>query len=355
MKKIMFANPTGYEFTEFLGEGLNSCVYKAIKQNHEHGLRFEVALKILKSEKLVSLWRNEFDRLAAIESKHCVRLLGWEIFNDKPTLVLEYVDGVTLEDLTVYSHLSADQIQEIYRQALEGLRDLMAAGISHGDLNFNNIMVDKNGLVKLVDFGVRGGHNEMFATPKYAAPEVLMGQEPDFSTDVSSLRMIIAECFERFDLPTVDYEVEDNNNIKAVQRRAELAAKVQYIQRFKGSRHGLTQNITQLKNTKNLPRRTTLRFAIVFLVIWPFFMYGDQSQSEESARYIRVIVRTQNWLQFRINEGPVVFSPNEVLVRVGKKNRIEWRSATSRGDRNLTVQHNQPILLLEDSFFGANK
>src|SRR6185437_7836857 len=109
-----------YNIVEFLGEGLNSCVYRAFKDGETLGVRFDVALKILKSEKMVAIWRNEFERLSKIASGHCVKLLGWEILQTGPALVLEYVRGVNLSELQKYTELSADDLDEIARQSRRG-------------------------------------------------------------------------------------------------------------------------------------------------------------------------------------------------------------------------------------------
>src|SRR5690348_7962163 len=138
MTENIKVKPYGYRLVEFLGEGLNSCVYRAFKEDKDLGVRHEVALKILKSETQVAAWRSEFSRLAKVRSPYCVALLGWEVVDTRPALVLEYVKGVTLEDLRRFGDLSVENINEICAQALLGLSDLDEAGLFHGDLSLHN-------------------------------------------------------------------------------------------------------------------------------------------------------------------------------------------------------------------------
>ena len=145
---------TYYEIANLLGEGLNSCVYRAFRKDEKTSLTQEVALKILKSKKLVHLWRAEFETLRQVRSPHCLSVFGWEWIEDKPALVLECVDGLSLNELFRQTDLSIEEASEVFRQIQCGLEHLRQLGLCHGDLSLKNILINRKGLVKLVDFGL---------------------------------------------------------------------------------------------------------------------------------------------------------------------------------------------------------
>ena len=92
------AKINNYTLVELLGEGLTSCVYKAIKRHHGWGIEQTVALKILKSKDLVPAFAQEVQALGRVDSPHCVKFYDWIEGQKTPVLVLEYLDGVTLDE-----------------------------------------------------------------------------------------------------------------------------------------------------------------------------------------------------------------------------------------------------------------
>lgn len=351
MKKTVFALPVGYELIQFLGEGLNSCVYRAIKENKEFGIRFEVALKILKSEKLVSLWRDEFERLSQVRSKHCVQLLGWEFISNKPTLVLEYVDGLTLNELSINASLCERLIQEIIAQAKMGLTDLAAAGVFHGDLNFHNIMIDSSGLVRLVDFGIYGADDAVFATPQFAAPEVLLGGKPNLNSDLCSLKLVMAELRSQHNIKS---NSPDPNQLPEIQCQDELAKLVQRIMKYKKAIPGLTQNMAALNTQKSsLVAKFSQIVALLFLVFVPMLSQGDQ-KALKNKKYAKVSVRSSFWTQVSLANKEWRYAPCEILVAAHEEVTLNWKTQQKSGTTALTLEPGDHIVL-DDSFFKEEK
>lgn len=110
-------------------------------------------------------------------------------------LVMEYVDGMTLADLIKdRGALAPDQAAPLLRQAAAGLAAAHAAGITHRDVKPSNILVDRNGVVKLSDFGIARTLADpsltqtglVIGSPTYLAPEVASGSRGDMAADIWS-------------------------------------------------------------------------------------------------------------------------------------------------------------------------
>lgn len=352
MEKTIRVQPTQYRLVEFLGEGLNSCVYRAIKEEKSCDIQFEVALKILKSERMVELWRNEFERLAAVRSERCVRLLGWEWVNKSPALILEYVRGVTLCEFMASESLTSDEIIEIITQTLSGITALSEGGLFHGDLNLHNIMLDEAGDVKLVDFGVQGKGGAFMVTPRYAAPEVLGGGRPCLSTDIYSLRAIAVEVCQKNNCPVIN-DVETLRSRVAhydsAEVRRNLSQKVKALRGQKQLQMGSTRKVVFNKKRSALSMRAA-RFGIFAgLVFLSTFSQGDQRMSARP-REATISVRSQGWLRFFVNGKEKGYAPLEIPVKTGERLRIRWTSRSGHGQSSLTLEVGQHIVL-DDEFF----
>jgi len=349
MDAVVYARPVGYRLVEFLGEGLNSCVYRAIKEEAQHGVSFEVALKILKSEKSVDVWRNEFSRLSALRSSYCVSLLGWEFIEEKPTLILEYVKGVTLAELCRhYKHMDEEILSEILAQVALGLGDLNSAGLFHGDLNLHNIMVDVSGCIKLVDFGLNGHSGSLFVTPEFAAPQVLAGEKPNYETDLQSLDAIGRHIARQFGLPTrFKFEELASHN----EYRGRLAEEVRRILQRKSLLAQTTKVLTFLRDVDVGYFKKTRRAAISFMCLISLFCCGDQIQAKHApSAFARIHVRTLRWVYLEVNGRGYGYSPTNITVPLGRQVNLKWQSAEGSGRTSLTLEGEQPMLL-DDEFF----
>lgn len=344
------ANSISYQIVEFLGEGLNSCVYRAIKENKEFGMSQSLAIKILKSEKLVSIWRNEISRMSALRSKYCVGYFGWDIISSKPALVLEYIKGLTLEELIAEARLEKAELDEVLAQSLQGLKDLQDAGLFHGDLNTHNIMIDDTGTVKLVDFGIYDKSGAVFTTPKYAAPQILSGTLPNFETDAYSLKVIGAELAKksRISVPIEMHEIR----LSEISRQ-KLASKVCRILDKKSVRQGFTQKLAQITKKNWNINRFIQAGTMALLFCLPLFSRGDSEITVTKVAYT-LSVRTNNWLKIKINGQSLGYAPVDLTLVGRDKVTIEWHSESGQGRTVLTPKSEQHIVLKDDFFSNQN-
>ncbi|MCX6555908.1 MAG: serine/threonine-protein kinase [Candidatus Aminicenantes bacterium] len=132
--------------------------------------------------------------------------------NEREYIVMEYVDGVTLDQLQKMKQLTQTQIVDIALQVAEGMIAAQAQHIVHLDIKPGNIMINKSGLVKILDFGLaelrprktadrktrrhEPGLSEpgvVMGSVSYMSPEQVEGQDLDGGSDIFSFGVILVE------------------------------------------------------------------------------------------------------------------------------------------------------------------
>ncbi len=191
-----------YEIVEQLGEGGMGVVYKAKDTKLD---RF-VALKFLPDH--VSAGSNELERFiteakaaASLNHPNICTIYGIEEANEKHFIVMEFVDGQTLQEKK--SALSQKQALDIGIQIADGLSAAHEKGIVHRDIKPENIMIRKDGIVQVMDFGLaklRGAsrltkEGSTVGTAGYMSPEQVQGQDTDHRSDIFSLGVLLYEMF----------------------------------------------------------------------------------------------------------------------------------------------------------------
>ena len=165
-----------------------------------------VALKVMAShlagEEFVRGFRNERQLLAALAHPNITRLLdGGVASSGDPYLVMEYIEGQPLDRYCAQRKLPVEARIRLFLQICEAVEFAHRHLIVHGDLKPANILVTKDGTVKLLDFGTAkllrdpDGRVTQFAllTPRYASPEQLRGELVNTLSDVFSLGVILYE------------------------------------------------------------------------------------------------------------------------------------------------------------------
>ena len=195
----LIADSHSYRVVRWLGEGQTSVVCLADRVDSRGLTSHSVALKILKSETRIQWLKREFDTLKSIDSPHCVRVLGFEhLPGEGHALVMEAIDGETLETIARAKALSVAEADEVARQIQLGLSAMREQGLAHGDLAPRNVLVDRSGRVRLVDFGAPPDGCGHAATPAYVAPEIWSGDSPSFESDLFSLGLLWRDLQARF-------------------------------------------------------------------------------------------------------------------------------------------------------------
>ena len=193
-----------YEVLSEAGHGSMGNVYKA----RDRETREVVALKLLKPEiasdqTMIERFKNELLFARKITHKNVCRVHEFNRIGPVAYTSMEFVEGESLRSvLNRFGGLPARKAIDIAGQICSGLKEAHAQGIVHRDLKPENVMIDGQGNVKIMDFGIARSMEavtrltgSMVGTPAYMAPEQVGGKAVDYRTDIYSLGLILYEIF----------------------------------------------------------------------------------------------------------------------------------------------------------------
>jgi serine/threonine protein kinase len=331
-----------YTVIDQLGEGLNSVVYKAIRSDPFRHLQQTVALKVLKSKNSVDIWKKEFASLINVHSPHCVRVFGFEWVNSRPALVLEYVHGVSLRHLCEAGPVDQKLASEILRQIQIGLDGLHERGLCHGDLSPNNVMIDRSGCVKLLDFGwANHSHSSIRTTPQFAAPELLNGTPPSRESDLYSLGVLEKillhressrlhrnrSCRERYNEPS-------NSQGLLAERVQQL---MDHQHRFRNLK---TKPIISVK-PKNRWQPT------LFMLTAGLMLLAPKSQNSATPEHqSKLSIRSLRWLHLNLDGTDVGFAPQDILIKPCF-HILSWQTEEQSGQTNIPLEANKAKIITD--------
>jgi serine/threonine protein kinase/tetratricopeptide (TPR) repeat protein len=192
-----------YQVIEDLGRGGMGRVYKVFDTE----VREKLALKLIRPEiardaQSIERFRDELKLARTISHRHVCRMhdLGRE--QSTYYITMEYVSG---EDLKSLIHrigaLPVSKAVSIARQICDGLQEAHEVGVIHRDLKPQNIMIDREGNARIMDFGLAraakgkraSGAKAMIGTPAYMSPEQVDGKEVGPLSDLYSLGIVLFE------------------------------------------------------------------------------------------------------------------------------------------------------------------
>ncbi|MEL6252174.1 MAG: serine/threonine-protein kinase [Bacteroidota bacterium] len=191
-----------YKLLKLLGKGGMGEVYLAERSGED--FEQKVALKLVRSslnkKELNRYFKEERQILAGLNHKHIAALYDGGLSEEGfPFFTMEFVEGVSLSEFARANKLSLKEKLELFLQVCSAVSYSHQKLLAHLDLKPGNILVNKEGEVKLLDFGIaslpdsRKEEQKLRFTPAYASPEQLYKKNPSGSSDIYSLGVILFE------------------------------------------------------------------------------------------------------------------------------------------------------------------
>jgi len=192
-----------YTIFDELGRGGMGRVFKALDRE----ISETIALKVLVpefglDERMIERFRNELKLARRIAHKNVCRIFDLGNCEGTYFITMEYVPGDTLKSIIrMVGAFSPARALSAAGQVCDGLAEAHRLGIVHRDLKSANIMIDREGSARIMDFGIARGaetkglteRGTLVGTPEYMAPEQVEGLEIDHRADIYSLGIILFE------------------------------------------------------------------------------------------------------------------------------------------------------------------
>ena len=205
MKKWLGQTLDGrYEIVSLVGAGGMAWVYRAT----DHRLNRDVAVKIMREdaasdETVRSRFCAESHAVAMLSHPNIVAVYDVSHSDELEYIVMELVDGVTLlQYMEKKGQLPWNEALHFARQIARALAHAHSRGIIHRDIKPHNIMLLRDGTIKVADFGIAALENELHeqngeavGSIHYIAPEQARGELPDPRSDIYSLGVVMFEMF----------------------------------------------------------------------------------------------------------------------------------------------------------------
>ncbi|HXP29418.1 MAG TPA: serine/threonine-protein kinase, partial [Solirubrobacteraceae bacterium] len=191
-----------YELHELIGEGAFGRVYRGVDRR----LHRQVAIKVIKpwwaeQDEWVERFEREAQLLARVSDPGIVQIFDIGHAAEGPYYVAELVDGESLAQRLRRGAMTPSEAVAIATRLCDALASAHARGIVHCDVKPANVLIRRDGKVKVGDFGVArlaGGTSQadsatVAGTPRYMSPEQARGRASTPATDVYSAGVVLYE------------------------------------------------------------------------------------------------------------------------------------------------------------------
>ena len=191
-----------YRIVRHLGSGGMGSVYLAVNTNIDQ----QVAIKVLRPEvarnaALRARFKQEAEMLCSLDHPGIVKFLNYVETAEGVFLIMEYVKGMTLENFISKKNglIVESKAYPLICEILDAFAYAHSKGIVHRDIKPSNIIIQDDGHIKIMDFGIAQIVSEanvtdskaIMGTPAYMSPEQIYGKDIDARSDIYSIGVLI--------------------------------------------------------------------------------------------------------------------------------------------------------------------
>jgi len=194
-----------YEIQDVLGKGAMGVVYRGYDRAIARGVAIKViakaSLEPAELQHVTKRFRHEAQAVGRLVHPRIVQIYDYGEDGEIAYIVMELVNGKTLhEHLSQEGSYEIREAGEIIRQVLDGIGYAHSEGVVHRDLKLSNILINKDGRIKISDFGIARIESsnltqvgDVLGTPYCMAPEQFLGQDVNALVDLYAIGVIAYE------------------------------------------------------------------------------------------------------------------------------------------------------------------
>lgn len=255
-----------YRILEKIGTGGMGIVFLA--ERSDGVFNKKVAIKLMLREFVVpeieKQFSSEIQILANLKHPGIARLLDGGIFDGLPYLVMEYVDGTPIDQYCDDNRLTISERVELFTSVLQIVEYAHNNLVIHSDLKPDNIFIDKDGNVKILDFGIAqlekenkdlplSASNKHFYSPKYASPEQMQNQGVSVQSDIFSAGLLLQKLLtDQLPYDLANKTLEEIRNIKLAGVQKTASRNFRFLAHFEQEKIAKYRKTKARKVTKEL-------------------------------------------------------------------------------------------------------
>lgn len=288
-----------YKILEKLGEGGMGVVYKALDTNLDRpvALKF-LPLSVSASEQDKARFVQEAKAAAVLNHPNICTIHGIEEYDARQFIVMEFVDGESLKSKIKRTGFTVEEITEIATRIAEGLKAAHENGVVHRDVKSENIILTRDGKVKIMDFGLAklaGGmdltrNGSTVGTIAYMSPEQIQALDIDHRADLWSFGVVLYEMiarkvpFQAEHEAAIIYEILNVEPIALQSIRNDVPEKLQILisqalQKDRSKRIGSASEIIEQLRQSTVPSGTPVKENSIAV------LYFENMSSEKESDY----------------------------------------------------------------------
>ena len=349
-----------YEILEKIGDGGMATVYKAKCRVLDR----YVAIKILRpeyasDEEFIKKFNRESKAAASLSSQNIVGIydVGTDKIDEESIyyIVMEYIDGTTLKDIIdSKGKLSEDDAIDYSIQILRALKDAHDHNVVHRDIKPHNIMITKQGTVKVTDFGIARAStsttvtttSDVLGSVHYISPEQARGGYTDNKTDIYSFGIVLYEML----TGKKPYDGDNPISVAMKQIQDDIIPPSEYIPNMNKNLEQIILKCTRKKQSERYQSVDDILSDFLYLDDEGSFNYNKQNDNWNDET---VVLKQEDIIREEKNEK-IKRKREENISEMRQSNRNRRRRKKENGLVGVFLGIITALVLVAGLFFGYN-